>query len=382
MRPNRPIPPASQRRLVRTARRVLAPAVAAALALAACRHSEDAPAAGAPLPVRLETVEAGPFQPTLDLLGVVEPRDSVAVLARVTGPLRYPSAFGEGLRSGVEVREGQLLAWQRVARADHLIEVARLNAEAAASELERHREVWEQGLESDAVFETYKAREAMARQELRAAEAERAQLELRAPVAGRLHVEQRYPPGTEISAGAPLAEIVTDASQVRGWAGIADRGRIDEGQPVRIFRSGGEGPPVAGTLREVAPLGGRGGAFSVVVQPDDPAALPPPGEGVEIEILLEPRVQALTVPEQAVWTSADGSSVYVARRSRGELRAERRDVLLGDPADADGGVRIEVLRGLSRGDRVVVEGASSLADGMPIVEVGSPDAQDGSRSEG
>lgn len=348
-------------------------AVAALLlvaALAGCRQAEEVPTARPPLPVRLEAVEAAPFQPTLELLGVVEPRDSVAILARTDGPLHYPPAFPDGLRSGVAVRKGQMLARQRVARADHLLEVARLKAEAAASELERHRESWEQGLESDATFETYKLRAELGQQELRAAEEERSQLELRAPVGGVLKVEQRFPPGTEVRAGTRLAEVLTEARQVRGWAGTVDRNRLRVGQEVRVVGPGSAGPPVSGRILEVAPLEGRSGAFAVLVQPDDPEALPPSGEGVEMEVLLEPRLHAFTVPEEAVVTTADGASVFVAQSSGGELRAERRDVLPGERARSGGGdYRIEILQGLRRGERVVVEGASLLSDGAAIVAV-------------
>jgi membrane fusion protein, multidrug efflux system len=346
--------------------------LALALAPTACEPPEQVDTSPPPVPVRLESVEPRPFQPTLSLLGVVEPSDRVAVTARVTGPLEYP-AFPGGLRSGVEVRRGQVLIRQRLASAEHQLEVARLAAEAAAGELERHREAWDQGLESAATLEAYRLRAELAREQLRAAQEERGELELRAPVDGRLAVERRYPPGSQVAAGTVIAEILTEARQVRAWASSADRQRLEVGQPVQIGSSAAPGAPASGRVLEIAPIAERGGAYAVIVQPVDPGHLPPPGEGVELEVLLAERQRALTVPEEALVITGDGASVFVAVRAGGELRAERRNVAVGERArDERSEGRVEVLEGLARGDRVVVEGASLLADGTPVVAVAAP----------
>jgi len=330
-----------------------------------CRRSEEVPASAPPLPVRLEVVEAAPFQPGFQLLGVVEPQDSVAITARVSGPVEYPSSPG-GLLSGMEVSRGQLLARQREVSSEHELEVARLTAESAASELTRHRESWQQGLESDAVFQTYKLQAELANERLQAVAEQRQRLDLRAPVSGRLDVERRYPPGTDVAAGSVLATILTEARRVRGWAGSADRERLSIGQPARVRPAAGDGPPVAGTIAEIAPLADRGGAYSVVVQPADPEHLPPAGDAVEIDVLLDNRPEALTVPDEAVVLTGDGTAVFVAVRSGGELRAQRRSVSLGERSAEAGANRVEILQGLTRGSRVVVEGASLLSDGAPI----------------
>lgn len=362
--------------------RTAAVGVSLLLLLGSCHRQEETSAASPPLPVGLETVEAGPFQPTLHLLGVVEPSGSVVVTAQTDSPVEYPSAFPDGLRAGVRVKAGQLLAWQRDKGSEHQADVARLKAEAAARELERHQESWQQGLESAATFETYKLQAALARQQRAAAEDELVRLKLRAPVGGRLKVPQRYPPGAEVAAGTPLAEILTDERQVRGWVGADDRDRLAVGQTVRIDVARLQEPPVSGTIREVGLQASQGGAFSVVVQPEVPGRLPSLGEGVEMEVLLEKHLQTLTVPEEAVVLTADGASVFVAVRSAGKLQAERRSITLGERAgDERAGGQVEVLQGLTRGDRVVIAGASLLSDGAEIVAVEGQAASGGAKDE-
>ena len=67
--------------------------------------------------------------------------------------------------------------------------------------------------------------------------------------------------------------------------------------------------------------------------------------------------------------SESGSAVFVVDRKMG-LVARRRPVETG----SRGGGRVEVLRGLNPGERLVVDGASLIEDGDRVTEV-KEDAQ-------
>ena len=73
-----------------------------------------------------------------------------------------------------------------------------------------------------------------------------------------------------------------------------------------------------------------------------------------------PTKPRLVVPKAAVRTEGGQSVVFVVR----ENRAERRAVTTG-PAD---GEQIEIVSGLNSGERIVVEGVSTLADGARVQE--------------
>ena len=66
------------------------------------------------------------------------------------------------------------------------------------------------------------------------------------------------------------------------------------------------------------------------------------------------------VPATAVHTEAGVSQVFVIRNDR----AEQRFVQVGREA----GGRVEVLRGLQAGERVVVRPPAGLADGSVVTE--------------
>ncbi len=155
-----------------------------------------------------------------------------------------------------------------------------------------------------------------------------------------------------------------DLSTVEGRAAATDRERLHPGLRVRFVAPGMEQPSGMGVVREVSPVVEAGGTVPLIVEVTDPEGLPAPGEGVELRVQLDLRSQALTVPDEALVVAESGSAVYVAQRKLG-LTAERRPIVTG----GRGGGRIEVLRGLDPGERVVVSGASMIQDGDVVVEV-------------
>ena len=98
------------------------------------------------------------------------------------------------------------------------------------------------------------------------------------------------------------------------------------------------------------------------------SGLPAPGEGVEVHVELDPRPDAVTVPEEALVVSEGGSALFVVEGGT----ARRRAVTTG----ARGEGRIEVISGLAAGDKVVVNGAALLADGVRVEAVAEPAAKD------
>jgi RND family efflux transporter MFP subunit len=349
----------------------------AVLALTSCAQAPAAVPEEAPgSPVRLETVKRATFQPELIVLGTVQPGGTAEVTVPASGRVLYPGRFAAGLVSGVEVRAGEVLARVSLQDAEAGLAEARLRLEAAETELARHQRAFDAGVEPAATLSSFKAEADLARNRLAAAQDRLGRLALRAPLSGRLIVDRRIAPESEVSAGTVLARIASGgALRVEGRAAAADRDRLHPGLPVRFAVSNASAPAAmgAGVVREVAPVVDAGGTVTLVAAVTDPAGLPGPGEGVELRIALDRHEQSLTVPEEALVVAESGSAVFVAERNRGRLAARRRPVETG----AKGGGRIEVLRGLSPGDKVVVGGAALLADGDPVTALAEAGAEPG-----
>jgi cobalt-zinc-cadmium efflux system membrane fusion protein len=340
------------------------------LALTACSQAPaDVPEQAPASPVRLEVVQWAPFQPELALLGVVQPSGVAEVTVPVAGRLDYPARFAGGLVSGAAVREGEVLARISSHDAEADLAEARLRVQLTSAELDRHQRAFGAGVEAASSLAAYKSEAEIAGARLEAAQGRTARLSLRSPVSGRLIVDGRIPPDSEVAPGTALVRIAAGGSlTVEGRAAAADRERLHPGLKVRFVapgtgQSSGELAGM-GTIREVSPVVEAGGTVPLIVEVTDPEGLPAPGEGVELRVQLDLRGQTLTVPEDALVVAESGSAVYVAQRKQG-LTAQRRPITTG----ARGGGRIEVLRGIDPGERVVVSGASLLQDGDTVVEV-------------
>jgi membrane fusion protein, multidrug efflux system len=337
----------------------------ALLLLAGCTPAAEIDEDPPPLPVKLEAVERAPFQPTLVLLGVVRAAGEAQVIVPLAGRLRYPERFREGLSSGVQVRAGEVLARLLNVNTEQDLAEAKMRLDVANQELTRYQRAFESGVVPAAQVAQFKAEADLAGQRLEAARQRRSSLDLRSPVAGWLVVEQRLPADAEVPAGVVLARIAASGPpRVEARAAAADRGRLHEGLAVQLALSGAAEAAGRGVIREISPVLEAGGTIPVVVEVTAGAGLPAPGEGVELRVELDPRPQALTIPEEAL---VEGGAVYV---SEGNV-AHRRAVTTG----SRGGGRIEVLNGLSPGDQVVVGGAALLSEGVKVTQVEEGDGR-------
>ncbi|HEX4961351.1 MAG TPA: efflux RND transporter periplasmic adaptor subunit [Thermoanaerobaculia bacterium] len=330
--------------------------------LGACARPQEVPEEAAPLPVKVEKAARASFQPTLTLLGVVRPGGEAQVVIPVAGRLHYPARFRDGLSSGLSVRTGEVLARIDNQDAEQTLAEARLRLEASSKELARYQKAFDNGVVSGATLAQYKAQADLDAQRLTAARERRQSLELRSPVSGWLLVEKRLPAEGEVQAGTPLARIAAGGPpKVEARAAAGDRSQLREGLAVRFVLSGTSAVAGRGVVREISPVVDAGGTVAVVAEVTEGATLPAPGEGVEVQVELDQREATITVPEEALVLSEAGAAVFV---DQGGM-ARRRPVTTGGRA----GGRVEVLGGISPGDKVVVDGAALLSEGARVTPV-------------
>ena len=337
----------------------------ACLALQGCERGIYEPPPAASIPVRSEVITATSFQPALRLLGRVEPAVEVEIQPVDPGRIRYPARFSGGFRTGEEVGRGELLFEVE----NEGIRLERVEAElalrAAEAELERVQRSFEAGIVSDAEREQAEIAEERAREQLESTERRAARLLVRSPVAGRLQVASVVPPGSEVVPGQRLGQISgAGLPRIEAWAAAADLQRLEPGLGVRCLTARGDEIIASGKLREVAGEVDASGTARLVAEITEDLALPPAGEGVLLEVLLPPRPDAVTLPLEALLIDGGVASAYVLETSGSEYRARRRLLLTGSRSEG----RIEVLQGLEAGERVAVQGAEFLADGLTATE--------------
>ena len=344
---------------------------------------------------------AGAPNAVLNASGYVTARRRATVSSKVTG--KVMEIFVE---EGKAVRQGQVLARldDSQLRAMLNVDQAQLNAAKRATaetearlreaeltlgrrqQLVKDKVISRAELDSaEAEVEALKARIAMAQQQVEVAQTQvvarqtdLADMVVRAPFDG-IAISKDAQPGemiSPVSAGGGFTRTgictIVDMSSLEVEVDVSESyiNRVKPGQPVEVLLDAYPEWRIPAKVITTVPSADRQKAtvrVRIGFDQLDPKILP--DMSVKVSFLdekPEPAVAGaaarprLLVPKGAVRTVDGTAIVFVVR---GE-RAERRAVKTG----ANDGDLVEVISGLIAGDRVVTEGAATLADGARVKE--------------
>jgi RND family efflux transporter MFP subunit len=351
-----------------------------------------------PLEVEAATVTtraAGTQATVLNASGYVTARRRATVSSKVTGKV-----VEVNVEEGMAVKEGQILARLDDVAYRAALALSRAQADAARSAVrenqirlaearrnqERYTELVKGGFATQADVDKFKAegdsleaRIAALREQVTVAERQIALQEteldntvIRAPFSG-IAISKNAQPGemiSPVSAGGGFTRTgictIVDMKSLEIEVDVNESyiGRVKPGQDVTAVLDAYPDFPIPARVITTIPAADRQKATVLVriaFKQLDPRILPDMGVKVtfhrddeDAEPAVQNRPTAL-VPKAAVRTEGASSYVFVIR---GET-VERRAVKTGG-TDGD---RLEVLAGLSGGDRVVVSPPADLADG-------------------
>jgi RND family efflux transporter MFP subunit len=348
--------------------------------------------------VRAATVESespGASGTVLNASGYVTARRRATVSSKVTGKVVEVL-----VEEGMAVRQGQVLARLDDTSARAMLDLSEAQltaAERSVAETEvRLREakvtlgrisgLVREGISNQAeldaaqaAFDSLEARVGLARQQVRVAERQvavsRTELDntvIRAPFPG-IAISKDAQPGemvSPISAGGGFTRTgictIVDMSSLEIEVDVSESyiNRVRPGAPVAaVLDAYPEWRIPAHVITTVPAADRQKATVRVRVGFDDLDSRLLPDMGVKVAFLEErdeaaPARARLLVPRSAVLADGPGSIVYVMNGDQ----VERRAVMAG-PAGSD---RIEILSGLSPGERIVIEGAERLSDGQRV----------------
>lgn len=358
--------------------------VVVALTLAACKP-QAAPAPQA-MPVTVASVLEREIAEWDEFTGRLEAIDSVEIRPRVTGYIDR-IAF----REGGEVKAGDLLfiidpkPYQaELQRAEAQVSSARAQAQLAAQLLANASKLRQAGAISQDEFDERKSADAVAREAVRAAEAEAnvARLNLgytrvTSPIAGRVS-KAEITEGNLVTGGTQDATLLTTVvsldpiyAEFEGDEQIylrytqldreGDRqSSRDAPNPVFMGLANEDGFPHEGHMvfvdNQVNPRTGTIRARAIF---DNGAGLFTPGLFARIQLLGSGKYKAVLITDRAVGTDQDRKYVLVVNK---EKTIEYRAVKLGRVVD---GLRI-VKEGLRPGELIVVNGLQRVRPGALV----------------
>ena len=213
-----------------------------------------------------------------------------------------------------------------------------------------------------------------------------------APISGRvLALVAR--PGTKLMGLAPGA--MQDAStiatmydpgslQVRADVRLEDLSRVLVGQTVRI-ETAAVGEPMSGTVITATSLADiQKNTLQVKVAIDAPPAVIKPDMLVQVTFLAPPSPKPLDgsesplrlmIPRGLIDTSSGSSTVWIADQSEGVARRRTVTIGTGTTGVANSNELVEVISGLSIGDRLIASGRETLTERQRIRIRGEEDSQ-------
>ncbi|MBI4891323.1 MAG: efflux RND transporter periplasmic adaptor subunit [Acidobacteria bacterium] len=184
---------------------------------------------------------------------------------------------------------------------------------------------------------------------------------LRAPTAGVV-ARRLADSGEVIGAGMPVVALMK-LNPVRVRVGIpeAEVAQVRQGLPARVRIPAMENREFAGRVELLGfAAEPQSRTFATRILVPNPQLVLRAGMIAEAEIEAGARIQALTVPGEAIVRDAQGATlVYVYFPAKGRVFARR--VQTGRAA----GMEIEIDRGLTAQDLVVIAGQSKLREGAP-----------------
>jgi RND family efflux transporter MFP subunit len=318
-------------------------------------------------------VKSQAVERVLAAVGRVRAEERVSVYARTAGQiLTLIKDEGDRVTAGEllgSIDAGQpraVLAQRRAA-----VTAQRRQTEQSTRDLARAQSLLTKGFITRAGFETARLAVQRDMEQLTQLEAAVAEIERRlddyrivAPMSGRILLRP-VDPGQVVDVRTQIFELVSQgAPEVETDVDETVAGALQAGMRARLAPAGMEGAIFDGRVIFVAPrieptTGGR----TVRLSFDSPPKDIPPGLSVDVNITVETRDKALTLPRGAI-ASAEGESYVIVVRSN---RTARQVVSFIDwPAE-----RVIVTSGVSEGDDVAIDPLATSA-GVDVTPAAAP----------
>ena len=335
----------------------------AAWAIYATQHRPAAGAGGPPgagggrssqpAAVTLAAVRSERVSQKLEALGNARANESVDISTKSSNVVTAVT-----FRDGERVKRGQVLVQLDNAQARADVAEAQAALTESESQYNRSRELLNTQALSKSSFDQLVATLAANRARLAAAQARLEDTVIRAPFSGRVGL-RRVSVGTLISPGDVITTL-DDTSVIKLDFSVPENflAGLREGLSIRASAPAFPGRSFAGSVSSIdsrVDMNTRSVTVRALLANEDGALKP--GMFLNVSLANDER-EALVIPEEALTPEAERQYVFVVS----EGKVSRREVHIGGRRPGS----VEVLAGLSAGERVIVEGTQKVRDGASV----------------
>lgn len=312
-----------------------------------------------PVAVTVIEVKALPMSGDILLPAVLEPKDQSTVSIGTSGKL-------ETLRIelGTKVSKGQVIGTidTKVKQVD--LKSKELSVAKLKLDYERNKELLKgNAISENAVieakynYETKQLEVAQLKQQI-------ADANILAPISGII-TEKKMMPGEYVNVGAAIATIV-DVSKLKTIVYVNEREvyKLKMKQSATITSDVFPGQKIKGEISYISPQGDENHNYKieVLVSKSGVADLKA-GTYVKVSFDMQAEGNVLQIPKKALAQGSKNPYVFIAESNN---KASKRKIVLG----RESGEYVEVLSGLTAGERVITDGQINVISGSNI-QIGS-----------
>jgi membrane fusion protein (multidrug efflux system) len=334
--------------------------LAAALAAAGCQGKGGGGFSMPPTPVETTVVATGVVADRFEAVGTIEAGEAITVVSEIDATVTsLPFREGQPIeQGGVIAQLDDATALAEVERAEALREQSRVTHERVKALFDERAAAPQDLDDAGAGLKVAEANVALARERL-------SKTRITAPFAGLVGA-RRVSPGAYLRAGDAITDLAS-IREVKVTFSAPERylGSLQRGRQVFVSTAAFPGSPLQGRLDVVSPvLSSATRAAELIARVPTPGRQFRPGMSADISVVLCRRPNALTVPNEAVFSEGGQTFVYVVKA---DSSVERTALRLGTrQADI-----VEVLEGLADGARIVTAGHQKLYPGAKVIPIQS-----------
>ena len=306
------------------------------------------------VPVEVQALKRGPMLAVYSGTASIEAHDEAEVVAKVGGEVR--DIYVE---EGQNVSSGQVLA--RLDGDRLRLEVAQFEANLRKLERDYNRqlELSQKGLVAKGTAENAKFDLDALKASYDSARLELSYTQIRAPIAGVVSA-RHIKVGNTIGPNDPTFRV-TNLDPLVAYVHVPEKEfrKIAAKQAADVIVDALGGERFVGTIARISPtVDPKTGTFRAEVEVPDPTRHLKPGMFARVNIAYERRDDALQLPRNAILDSDGEPSVFVVVNGK----AEKRRISTGLVSNG----WVEVSKGLTGDERVVVVGQAGLKTGTAV----------------
>lgn len=310
-----------------------------------------------PIEVIVQAASMKNLTTTIEALGTLRANESIQLTSNDTKKVTRIN-FEDGQR----VKKGQVLVEMTSREESALLEEARFNADEAKKQLDRVQELAKRGAASQSLLDQRVREYESARARYNATESRLKDLVLLAPFSGVMGLRE-VSVGALVSPGDQITTLNDDSKM-----------KLDFTVPAVYLRSLSVGLPIVAKSRDLGNKVFQGEVFSIDNQIDEVT------RSIKVRALLDNKDHelkqgmlmlvdlqaasrnALVISESALVPLGSNNFVFLLKEIDGAVIVERRQITIGERLTG----AVEVLSGLSVGDKLVTHGLQKIRPGQKV----------------